>query len=301
MKIAVTGAYSYSGKYITARLLARGAEVITLTGHPDRSDPFDGRVRAFPLDFSSPPRLEEALHGCNVLVNTYWIRFDRGGNTQARAVDNTSALINAARGAGVSRIVHVSITNPRINSPLPYFRGKAANERTVSSSGLSHAILRPTVLFGREDILINNIAFLLRRFPVFLMAGNGEYALQPVYVDDLASLVEQSIFTKDSYTMDVVGRESYTFRRLVELIANSIGTRRPLIAVAPAVLKAAARVLGAVLGDTLLTDYELQGLMANLLISAEPARCPTSLSMWLAQNADGLGRTYASELKRHYL
>ena len=141
--------------------------MITLTGHPDRLDPFDGRVPAFPLDFSRPRVLQEVLSGCDALVNTYWIRFDRGENTQARAVENTSTLISAAAAAGVSRLVHISITNPALNSPLSYFRGKAQNEHIVTNSGMSYAILRPTVLFGREDILINNIAFLLRRFPVF--------------------------------------------------------------------------------------------------------------------------------------
>ena len=182
MKIAVTGAFSYSGKYITERLLARGEEVITLTGHPDRPDPFNGKVKAFPLDFNAEQTLAASLDGVDVLVNTYWVRFDRAGNTQPQAVDNTSKLIGAARAAGVKRIIHISITNPSASSPLPYFWGKAANEKTVIESGMSYAILRPTVLFGKEDILINNIAYLLRRFPVFLIPGDGDYRMQPVNV-----------------------------------------------------------------------------------------------------------------------
>jgi uncharacterized protein YbjT (DUF2867 family) len=300
MKAAVTGAYSYSGKYIASRLLARGVEVVTLTGHPDRSDPFEGQVPAFALDFSRPRELQNALAGCDVLVNTYWIRFDRGANTQARAVENTASLFAAATAAGVSRVVHISITNPSPDSPLSYFRGKAQNEQIVMGSSMGYAILRPTVLFGREDILINNIAFLLRKFPVFLIAGDGKYAIQPTYVDDLASLVEQAVFKKESYVVDAVGPEVYSFRSLVGLIGATIGTKRPVVPVVPAILKLSARVLGAFLGDTLLTAQELDGLMANLLISSEPARCPTSLSQWLAQHADRLGRTYASELKRHY-
>src|SRR5512143_2133819 len=148
MKIAVTGAYSYSGKYITRRLLARGEQVITLTGHPQRPDPFQGAVRAFPLDFSQPAQLESSLAGADVLVNTYWIRFDQGRNTQPKAVENTFALVQAAARAGVKRIVHISITNPSKDSSLPYFWGKAANEAAVRDSGASYAILRPTVLFG---------------------------------------------------------------------------------------------------------------------------------------------------------
>ncbi len=218
MKIAVTGAFSYSGKYITKRLLGRGEEVITLTGHPNRPDPFDGRVKAFPLDFNNERGLAESLKGVDVFINTYWVRFDRAENTQPRAVENTRKLVNAARSAGVKRIVHISITNPSSDSPLPYFWGKAANEKSVIDSGLSYAILRPTVLVGSEDILINNIAFLLRRFPFFAIPGDGSYRLQPVCVEDLADLAVEAVYRKDNYIMDAVGPDIFTFKELVALI-----------------------------------------------------------------------------------
>jgi uncharacterized protein YbjT (DUF2867 family) len=198
MKIAVTGAFSYSGKYITSRLLARGEEVITLTNHPNRPDPFSGKVKAFPLNFKNEDELISTLRGANVLVNTYWVRFDKDNNTQPRAVENTKILVSAAAKAGVKRIVHISITNPSADSHLPYFWGKAANEKAVIDSGMSYAILRPTVLFGKEDILINNIAWLLRRLPVFGLPGDGSYKLSPVYVDDLAELTVESIYTKEN-------------------------------------------------------------------------------------------------------
>ena len=301
MKVAVTGAYSYSGKYIRARLLARGVDVITLTGHPDRPDPFGGRVPAYALDFSQQRHLRGALIGCDALVNTYWIRFDRGENTQVRAVNNTRALIQAAADAGVSRLVHISITNPSIDSPLAYFRGKAQNELIVQGSSISYAILRPTVLFGREDILINNIAYLLRHLPAFIVAGDGQYALQPVYVDDLAALVEQAVFRADTYVIDAVGPEIYAFRELVARIGVTIGATRPLISLPPTAIRIAARVLGLALADTILTDQELDGLMANLLVSGQPATCSTSLAGWLVSNTDRLGMQYASEVKRHYV
>ena len=173
MKVAVTGAFSYSGQYITKRLLERGEQVITLTSHPNRPDPFEGEVKAFPLDFDNEQGLAESLKDADVFINTYWVRFDRGSNTQPRAVENTQKLIRAAKNAGVKRVVHISITNPSADSALPYFWGKAANEKTVIESGMSYALLRPTVLFGKEDILINHIAFLLRRFPIYALPGAG--------------------------------------------------------------------------------------------------------------------------------
>jgi len=300
MKIAITGAFSYSGQYIARRLLRRGEEVTTLTGHPGRPDPFDGRVRAYPLDFDDPGQLRESLRGAQVLVNTYWIRFDRGRNTQIRAVENTRALIDAASRVGVHRVVHISITSPSVDSHLPYFRGKAAVEKLVLNADLPYTILRPTVLFGTEDILINNIAFLMRRLPLMLIPGDGSYRLQPVYVDDLAALAEEAIYRADSYHVDTVGPETFRFDELVRLVGRTVGRPRPLVPVPPRVALCAARVLGLVLGDVLLTPEEIDGLMASLLVSAGPVLCPTRLSTWLEENKSSIGVHYASEVKRHY-
>jgi NADH dehydrogenase len=238
--------------------------------------------------------------GAQVLVNTYWIRFDLGRNTQTRAVEYTRRLIAAAVKAGVQRIVHISITNPSLDSTLPYFRGKAANEAAVKGAGTSYAILRPTVLFGTEDILINNIAFLLRRFPVFFIPGDGGYQLQPIYVDDMAELVEQACFQQENCVLDAVGPETFTFRELVSAIGRAIRRSRRLVAVPPRVALLAAQGLGALLGDVLLTPQEVRGLMQNLLVSSEAPRGTTTLSDWLRRNQDSVGVRYASELRRHY-
>ena len=300
MTIAVTGAFSYYGKYITRRLLERGEHVITLTNHPHRADPFDNKVRTFPLNFDNAKGLVETLRGVEVLVNTYWVRFDRRSNTQPRAVENTKILIQAAGQAGVRRVVHISITNPSIHSPLPYFRGKAVNEQTVVHSGMNYAILRPTVLFGREDILINNIAWILRRFPAFGLPANGEYRLSPVYVDDLSQMVVDSIYSEANFIRDAVGPEEYTFRQMVSLIGTTIGVQRALIPLPPRVALFCAQVIGLFVRDVVLTPNEVQGLMANLLVSSEPPRCKTRLSAWLTENSESLGKEYASELNRHY-
>jgi len=301
MKIAVTGAFSYSGKYITKRLLERGEEVITLTGHPNRPDPFTGRVKAYPLDFDEAG-MTRSLQGVDVLVNTYWVRFDKGENTQPRAVENTLKLVNAAKAAGVRRMVHISIANPSAESHLPYYWGKAANEKAVTESGLSYAILRPTVLVGGgEDILINNIAFLLRQLPVFFVPGDGSYGIQPVYIEDLADLAVEGVYSKDNYVIDAVGPDSYTFKEMVELIGEKVGAKRLLIPVPPRLALLAAQFLSFFVNDVLLTPEEVDGLMANLLVSKEPPRCKVRFSDWLEENKQNVGAKYASELKKHYL
>ena len=299
MKIAVTGAFSYSGKYITKRLLDRGEEVITLTNHPQR-DPFSGKVKVYPLDFDEA-RTTRSLQGVDVLVNTYWVRFDKGKNTQPRAVENTRKLVNAAKAAGVKRIVHISIANPSADSRLPYYWGKAANEKAVMDSGLSYAILRPTVLVGMgEDILINNIAYLLRRFPFFFIPGHGNYGIQPIYIEDLADLAVEGVYSKENYVIDAVGPDAYTFKDLVKLVGKKIGAERPVISLPPRLALLAAQLLSLFVKDVILTPEEVDGLMANLLVSKEPARAKTAFKDWLEANKNIVGTNYASELKRHY-
>ena len=255
--------------------------------------------RSYPLDFDEAS-MTRSLQGVDVLVNTYWVRFDRGENTQPRAVENTRKLINAANAAGVKRVVHISITNPSAESHLPYFWGKAANEKTVMESGMDYAILRPTVLFGKEDILINNIAFLLRRFPIFALPSDGSYKLQPVYVDDVAELAVEGIYSKENYVIDAVGPDIFTFKEMVELIGEKIGAKRPLISIPPRLALLAAQFLSIFVSDVILTPEEVDGLMAGLLVSQEPPLGKTRLGDWLAATKDRVGAKYASEIKKHY-
>ena len=297
---AVTGAFSYTGKYITRRLLAKGAQVITLTGHPGRPNEFGGKVAAFPFDFEHPDRLVETLRGVDVLYNTYWVRFDHADVTYQHAVENTIRLVTAAQEAGVRRIVHVSISNPSLDSPLPYFRGKAILEQAVRQSGLSYAIVRPTVIFGQEDILINNIAYLLRRFPLFAIPGSGDYRLQPIYVEDMADLCVQAGESDENMTLDACGPQVFSFDELVSLIAEKID-RRPLIVHLPASLAFfLSRLIGLFVRDVVLTRQELEGLTAGLLVSSSPPTGETPLAEWLGRNAATVGAAYASELGRHY-
>jgi NADH dehydrogenase len=296
---AVTGAFGYSGKYIAERLLAQGRDVITLTGSPDRPNPFGDRVRACPFDFDRPDRLKKTLEGAAVLYNTYWVRFNHRSFTHADAVENTKTLFQAAADAGVERIVHVSITNPSEGSPLEYFSGKAELEKALAETGVSHAILRPTVLFGKEDILVNNIAWALRRLPVFGVFGDGSYKLQPIYVDDLAALAVEQGQSQENVVIDAIGPETFTYRELVSTIARILGIRRRLIlSVPPRVGYLAGSVLGKLMGDVLITWEEILGLMDNLLYVDSPPAGSTKLTDWVAEHAETLGRRYASELAR---
>jgi NADH dehydrogenase len=295
----VTGAFGFSGRYIARRLLSEGRRVRTLTNKPANGDPLASRIGVRPLRFDDRTALVESLRGAAALYNTYWVRFNHRTFSYALAVDNTLRLFDAARAAGVGRVVHVSITNASEQSPFEYFRGKARLERALRDSGEPYAIIRPAVLFGQEGILLNNIAWMLRHFPIFGVFGDGRYRLQPIYVDDLAVLALDLGSLQTNEEVDALGPETFVYCDLVATIGKIIGMPRPIVSIPPWLGLAVARVVGRVLGDVLVTRDEIAGLMAELLyVPGAPSKGTTRLTDWARENAATLGRVYLSELAR---
>src|SRR5260370_2170782 len=280
----VTGAFSYSGRFVAAQMLERGRGVRTLTNHPKREDPLAPRIPTYPLNFEDVDALLAALKGADTLYNTYWVRAPHGSLTHTIAVDNTKRLIDAARRAGVRRIVHTSIANPTASS-LSYYRGKAELEAAVRSSGLSYAIVRPTLLFGQRDVLINNIAWLLRHLPVFGIPGDGRYRLQPMPVRDHAALMVQTGLQTSDQIVDSAGPDIFTFEELVHLLRRAMGLHTVVLRMPASLAMVGAAVAGRRTVDRMLTRDELDDLMRDILISHEPPRGRTRLSDWLGTNA----------------
>lgn len=294
----VTGALGYTGRALTERLLARGVRVRTLTHSPNRPNPFGARLQIAPLAFDEPAALREALAGADVLYNTYWVRFNHRLFTFEQAVRNTLALWDSARAAGVRRIVHVSILHAEEADDLGYYRGKHQIETALRASGLSHAIVRPGVLFGRCDILVNNIAWALRRLPVFGVFGDGRYRLRPIHVDDLAALMLDCAERGENLTVDAVGPEAFAYRDLVATLAEILGLRRWIVSVPPRLGYGMSKLMNPLVRDVVITWEEVLGLMRGLLDSPAPATGTTRLTDWARAHADQLGRRYASELAR---
>ena len=296
----VTGAFSYTGKYIARRLLDKGVRVRTLTRHPDHRNTFSGQVEAAPMDFSDPEGLLNTMRGAGVLYNTYWVRFARRQTTFEQAIENTRILFEAAKEAGVGRIVHLSVTNASLESRPPYFRGKAQVEEILQGLEVTHAIIRPTLVFGVEDILLNNIAWALRRFPAFPIYGNGDYPVQPVYVDDVAALAVEAGSKNHDFTVDAAGPDTYSFEAVVRLLVSRMGVHSQLVRMPASVGLALTRLVGVLIRDVVLTRDEVDGLMAGLLVSGTGSTTTTRLEDWLTDTADTLGRQYESELKRNW-
>jgi uncharacterized protein YbjT (DUF2867 family) len=297
----VTGAFSYSGSRIAELLIESGREVRTLTHHPDREHPLRARVQASPYRFDDPAALARSLEGITTLYNTYWVRFERGRTTFANAVANSRTLFEAARRAGVARIVHVSIANPSIDSPLPYYRGKALVEQALATAGVPYAIVRPTFFFGGGgDILANNIAWILRRMPLFVVPGDGRYLVQPIHVDDLARICLRAAHGRGGVILDAAGPDTMSFEELVRAIRDALGRRTPILHAPPAAMAALARALGLVVRDVVLTADEIRGLTSGLLVSHQPALGHISFLEWLNEHRATLGGSYANELDRHF-
>lgn len=297
----VTGAFSYSGAHIAERLLDAGREVRTLTFHPDRPHPLRDRVPALEYPFDDPVALAGALEGVTTLYNTYWVRFDHGGATFSGAVANSRALFHAARRAGVRRIVHLSIANPTVDSPLPYYRGKALVEHALAEVGVPFAIVRPTWIFGGEpEILANNIAWILRHMPVFAIPGDGQYPVQPVHIDDLADIAIQAAGSVEDLILDAAGPEILPFAELVSAVRRATGSRAPIVHVPSLAMAVAARALGLLVGDVVLTPNEISALTAGLLVSHQPPLGRTAFTEWLEDHGRAIGQSYANELRRHF-
>lgn len=297
----VTGAFSYSGAAIARRLLDSGRAVRTLTFHADRSHALQAHVEAFPYRFDDQPALARSLEGVHTLYNTYWVRFDHGSTTFATAIANSATLFDAAKRAGVQRIVHVSIANPSAESELPYYRGKALVEQALTASGVRHSIVRPTLVFGGDrDVLINNIAWLLRRLPIFALPGSGRYRVQPVHIEDVARICVEVSQAGGDVTVDAAGPETMTFKDLVQMVRRAVGSHSPIVHFPPVAMEYISRALGLVVHDVVLTRDEIRGLTSGLLASDQPPLGQIPFSTWVTGHGDSVGRSYANELQRHF-
>jgi len=299
----VTGAFGYTGRYIATELLARGARVRTLTNSLDRGDPFGDAVEVHPIDFHNPGALVNSLQGAYAFHNTYWVRYDyKKGSADfdyATAVENSRVLFDCARTAGVRRVVHVSVANASEDSDWGYFRGKALLEQELRTSGLSYAVVRPTVIYGGpENVLINNIAWLLRHLPVFGVFGRGEARLTPIYVEDLARICVNAADRETDETLNAIGPETFTYREMVELMAHAMGLRRPILPIPDFLAIGVGRALGLFLKDIVITRHEISGLRDETMYTGTEPLGTTKFSEWLESESETLGRRYVNDIDR---
>jgi nucleoside-diphosphate-sugar epimerase len=185
---------------------------------------------------------------------------------------------------------------PRRRTSAPRRRSR----RSFACPGIEWAIVRPTLTYGPNDILINNLAWALRRFPIYGIPGFGHYSVQPVHVDDVARICVEAAAGPSGVVLDAAGPETMTYRELVDRVRSAVQSRSLVVPMASALVYAAARVLGLLVHDVVLTRDEIRELTSSLLTSHEPPRGAIRLSEWLPANAATLGRHWSSELARNY-
>ena len=296
----MTGAFGFTGGAITARLIDAGRDVVTLTRRPWLPNPFGERLRVAEADYERPAAMVTALEGADCLYNTTWLRFERGDETFREAVERTAILMQAARQAGVQRVVHISVcrADPGIARAVLGGQGTGGTGR----AGERHPMVDRAAddPLGPSDILYNNMAWFLRRFPAFVLPVRGDVIVQPVHVEDVAALCIESASGPSERTMDAAGPERLSFRAMVEVVRDAVGSRTRILPLPPALGLAASRVMGAVVRDRVLTRDEVRALDLGLLASTQPPTGHIAFTAWAADSADELGCSYHSELARNY-
>ena len=189
------------------------------------------------------------------------------------------------------------MANASSESRLPYFRGKGQVEEMRKDTGIPYAIIRPTLVFGEGDLLLNNMAWALRCFPVF---GRGDYPVQPIYAGDLAAQAVDAGSGRDSFVADATGPETLSFEELLRLLDSAVGARVRLMHTPPSLGFALTRLVGLLLRYVVLTREEVDGLMAGLPTSSDSPARKTKFGNWLHDNAGVLGRQDVSELGRNF-
>jgi nucleoside-diphosphate-sugar epimerase len=299
----VTGAFGYSGKYISRELLKRGYRVRTLTNSLHRRNPFGERIEVYPIDFKDVNALTDSLRGAAALHNTYWVRYtvNKGWVSFGHqlAVENSRILFKCARRAGVKRIIHLSVTNPDKAPGWPYYVGKVKVEKILKRSGISHSIVRPSLIYGGpENVLVNNIAWTIRHLPLFGLFGDGRYRLSPIHVEDLARVCVDEAVENGDRVVNVIGPETFEYRDFVRLISRKLEKRRLIVPVPDFLVLLSGKLLSIILRDIVITAHEIRGLKEELMhVDSEPLG-RIRFSLWLNKAAPTLGTTYTNDLKR---
>ncbi|NVB38513.1 NAD(P)H-binding protein [Pseudenhygromyxa sp. WMMC2535] len=289
--IALAGGTGFIGRHVAARLVAAGHRVVAVARGVARSSSTDSEtteveLRRCDLSQASVAEIAAALAGCDALVNLVGIkREEPGGLSFEQAhVALPQRLAAAARAAGISRLIHVSVAGARAHPRSAYLDSKARGEQAVLAEGLalddpSVTVLRPGVVYGRGDDLLRNLADGVRSAPIFPGPDGGRAELAPVAVEDVAEAVARCLEGEREAALrgaviDVVGPARLSLRALVHEVAAAPSVARPcLVAPVPAaLLRPAAALLERLSADPLLTPSQLVLLREGVVGDPEPAR-----------------------------
>ena len=299
-RVVLVGGTGFVGRAIANRLGEAGVNIVVPTRRRSRA----GHILLLPTvevvdaDVHEPATLERLFAGADAVLSLVGVLHSRSGEPYgpgfARAhVELPKKIVAACRQAGVKRLVHISALGASADGPSEYQRSKAAGEAAIRSTGadLDWVILRPSVIFGRDDRFLNMFARLAAVFPVLPLAG-ADARFQPVYVEDLAEVVWRSLITADAagQSFDVAGPSVYTLRQLVEYVSALIGKPRRVIGLPESLGMIQARLLE-LAPQPLMSRDNLRSMRVDNITAGEPLPFglrPTALEAvvpsWLGQD-----------------
>lgn len=299
----VTGAFGQTGHAIARRLQAGGRAVRSLTRAPA---PAGSPIRALAPTWDDPTALTEALRGCEVLYSTYWARFGLAGH-YAPLVERLATLFSCAREAGVRHIVQLTVAKAQEGRGIPYYDGKARLEAVLASCGVASTVVRPAMMFGPDDTLVNNCAWMLRHLGAFPVLAGGPHRIRPAFVEDVAALcVARGLSAgaargdrgTESQRLDAVGPETLEFGRLVGVIRDAVAPRAVTPRLPAPTVWLGAKVTAPLVQDTVVTWPELQTIRRGLYDVPGPTNCPTAFTAWVQAHGRSLGEAYHSQRRR---
>jgi NADH dehydrogenase len=232
MKIAITGGTGFVGRHLARKLISEGHEVVLISRGVDHRDStireLAGATFA-PIGTSDITSLTTAFEGCQAVAHLGGINREIGDQTYAKVhFQGTANVVEAAKVAGVEKILLLSFLRARPNCDSPYHESKFAAEELVRHSGLDYTIFKAGVIYGSGDHMLDHITHALHTFPIFLLVGFKKQPVRPLAVDDLVKVMMASIDEGElsRMTVPITGPEEMVLGEAVGRIARLAGKRR---------------------------------------------------------------------------
>jgi NADH dehydrogenase len=274
MKIAITGATGFVGRHLARALSAGGHDTVLIARGRDTRDTAIrtlDRSTFVPSDLSDPGPLAAAFAGCDAIAHCAGINREIGAQTyRAVHIDATAHVIDAARRAGVPRLLVLSFLRARPNCGSPYHESKYAAEELVRASGLDYTVFKAGMIYGLGDHMLDHLSHTLHTLPIFATVGFREQPIRPIVIDDLIEILQAALLQGrlSRQTVYVVGPETLLLSDAVRRVAAIVG-RRVWIVPAPVWFhRLLARVFERTMQIPLIASAQVQMLAEGFL---EPA------------------------------
>ncbi|MEJ0011505.1 MAG: complex I NDUFA9 subunit family protein [Bauldia sp.] len=277
--VTVFGGTGFLGRHVVRALLKRGWRVRAAVRRPDLAGHLQplgmvGWVQPVQANLRYRWSVDRAVMDADAVVNLVAIPSERGRQRfDAVHVFGARAVAEAARGAGIDRLVHVSVLGAAKDSASDYYRSKAEGEAAVFETVPGAVVYRPSLMFGPEDHFFNRFAAMARVLPALPLFGGGETKFQPVFAGDVSTAIADAVEGRvpGGKVFELGGKETKTFRELLELMLRTIERRRLLVPVP----WFAARAIAAVaqyLPGALVTPDQVRQLMLDNVVSEAATR-----------------------------